>query len=366
MSVRHLLSSLLFHPGRVSLDAIAAADPASLVAAAGQEQIVPMAWRRLKTAAARDAAKNVAPQLEALGDAARRWAIYEELQRRAAGDVLDRLSRVPALFFKGASLAYSAYETPSDRMRMDWDLLVEPLAAEAADRALRDAGFVIDVKLPLGIRFRQQTYRRAIGDGECAVDLHTGVFNAPVLADRIVFSDLAARSIPLPALHPAARGVADADALVLAALHRLVHHAGEARLVWDMDIRLLASRVEENIDEVVSRAGAWLAGPLVASELSRVFRETDEAAPPAIGRAIERLAAQRSDVTSFVSERRARSDDFMLDWRSLGWRERLALARQTFFPDRDFVRASAGSTRPLPLLYVRRLIRGARAWFRRP
>lgn len=358
MSVRSLLASLVFHPGRVSREAIAAVDPLALVSSAEQEQVVPQALRGLPDASDR--------HHELLRASARRWVIYEELQHRAVGDLLDRMGGVPSVFFKGASLAYGVYGTPADRMRLDWDLLVPSAAVASADRALRNAGFVIDVKTPLGIRFRQQTYRRPAGDGECAVDLHTGVFNAPALADRIRFEPLLERSIPLPALHASARGAGDADALVLAALHRLMHHAGETRLIWDNDIRMLATRLAQRMSAVEDLARAWGAGPLVAVEIMRAFREAGDDPPDSVRSAIDALAAQTSDLRAFAVENRARSDDFAIDWRTLGWRGRLALARQTFFPAASFVRASSGSSLPLPVLYLRRILRGARAWFRRP
>lgn len=351
------LSALILDASRIGADALRAIEPAALAAAAEHEQVVMQALRALEDVSAREGGEAVRAYVEAMRDAARRWTLYEALQRRAVRGVFDDLPDVRVLAFKGAALAFCAYADPADRMRMDWDLLVEPAAAAAVERVLIDRGFVKDLKTPSGIRMRQQAYRLPIGDGECAIDLHTGVFNAPALATRIGFDALWAHAVPLPSLHRAARGTGAVDALILACLHRLVHHPGERRLVWDLDIRLLARQLAERMDDVAARARAWQVGPLVAGEMQR-------AAGPVAG--LEALAAQACDVTGFAADARSRADDFLLDWRALDWRGRAVLARETFLPDAAFVKSSAGSRLPAPLLYARRLFRGAAAWLRRP
>jgi len=365
MSVTPLLSALVFQPLKIDPGALAAHDPRALAEAAGVEQVVPLALHGLQRMEA--AGRNApAAHLEAMRYAARRWTLYEALQRRAVADVLHRAADVPLLFFKGAALAYGVYESPADRMRLDWDLLVEPSGVRDVERALLSAGFRKDLKKPGRIRVRQHSYRRDTADGECTIDLHTGVFNAPALAERIAFAELHAASVALPALHPAARGTGGADALVLACLHRLAHHPGEHRLVWDCDIRLLTGRLAGDMSDVIRRARAWDVGPLVAHEVARVAARAGDALPEDTARAADALAAQPSRLTAFIREDRSRGDDFMLDWRALGWRDRAALARETFLPDAAFVRASSPSRLPLPLLYLRRIAAGAAAWLRRP
>lgn len=352
-----VLASLIADSSQVGASPLAGIDPPVLVAAAEHEQIVMQALRALEQVAARPDGGVVRAHVDAMRGAARRWTLYEELQRKAVHGLFDDLPGVRVLAFKGAALAYGMYTAPADRMRMDWDLLVEPARAATVERVLLARGFTKDLKTPPGIRMRQQAYRLPIGDGECTIDLHTGVFNAPALASRIGFDSLYAQSVPLPSLHREARGTGAVDSLILACLHRLVHHAGETRLVWDVDIRLLVRALAERMDDVAARAREWKVGPLVASEIRR-------AAGPVAG--IDALAAQDSDVGGFAAGARSRADDFLLDWRALGWRDRAALARETFLPDAAFVKSTAGSRLPAPLLYARRLLRGAAAWLRRP
>jgi hypothetical protein len=365
MSVAALLPALVFHPERIEPGALAACDPRDLAEAAGDEQVVPLALGGLQQVQAR-AGRALTVQVAAMHQSARRWTLYEAVQRRAVAELLDVAADTPMLFFKGAALAYWLYPSPADRMRLDWDVLMPRSAAAAAERALRDAGFSKDLKKPGRIRVRQHSYRRVIGDGECVIDLHTGVFNAPALADRLDFDDLHARSVPLPALHPGARGIAGADALVLACLHRPAHHPGEHRLIWDCDIRLLARRLEAEMPAVIARALAWDAAPLVAREILRVAARAGDQLRADTSRALAALADRPSPALAFAREDRSRGDDFLLDWRALGWRDRATLVRETFLPDAAFVRAASPSRLPLPLLYLRRLAAGAAGWFRRP
>lgn len=355
MSVEGLLSALLVHPERVTSDALGASSPDDLVAGAEREHVVPQVRDGLERMA-RDSR-----HLDAMRTAARRWALYEAVQRRAIGEVLDAAAGARLLFFKGASLAYSTYAAPFARMRQDWDILVPEGDAATVERALLRCGFAKDLKTPGRIRVRQHSYRRDVGEGECAVDLHTGVFNAPGMAARVRFEALYESGMPLPALHRSARGTSEADALVIACLHRLVHHSGDPRLIWDYDVHLLVQRLRAAFDDVMARAAAWRVEALVAREISRVASRLDAPLPPEVAEGIRRVPP---DAEGFARENRSRAADFMLDWRALGWRDRVALVRETFLPDPAFVRASSGSSMPLPWLYVRRLAKGASAWLR--
>ena len=364
-SVTALLADLLFQPNRVTHAAIAACDPHALAGAAEREQIVPQVLAAIR-AIDRNAALD--SHAAALRDVARRVALQEALEHEAISRWLARLDSMPVLFFKGAALAYSLYEKPSQRMRVDWDVLIGASCLDKAGNALEAAGFVREVKVPLGVRTRQQSYRRALGTGDCVVDLHTGVVNAPALADRMTFQELWQRRHALASLHPQAYGLDDADALAVACVHRLVHHSGEGRLVWDYDISLLAARMDASETartELEVRCARWGTGPLVAVEVARVTAQITSR-PAARDEWIDRLASQPSDLMTFATPNRSRGGDFLLDLRTAGWRDRLAYVREVLFPPAGFVRASTGSSLPLPLLYARRIARGARRWLTRP
>jgi hypothetical protein len=355
MPVTPFLSILLIHPERVTAGALGAFSATDLVRAAEQEQVVPQAAAALEHAAPGSA------HLDAMRAAAREWALYEAIERRAIRDVIDAAGETRLLFFKGASLAYSAYAAPFERMRRDWDVIVPRAAFDATERLLLRCGFRKAVQAPASVRMRQQSYTRELGGAECTIDLHAELFNPPGMAGRVRFEDLHAAAVPLPGLHPLACGTSEVDALVIACLHRLVHHSSEPRLIWDYDIHMLTRRLAPGFDAVMARAASWGAERLVAAETGRVSSRFDAALPEGARERVRRVAPARDP---FARENRSRAGEFLIDWRALGWRDRLSLARDTFLPDPAFVRASSGSALPLPLLYLRRLAKGAASWFR--
>ena len=355
------LDDLLANPDRVDVHALCAGDPAGLLGAAAHEHVVPLAARALQ-AVAPSSAHAALMHREAAA-----WSLREAAERQAIAAFLDAASDVPLLFFKGASTAYSLYSPASLRMKDDWDVLVAPGGEGDAREALSRAGFHLDRSSKPGrVRMRQHTYRRDVPGSQCIVDLHVRPLNPPALAERIAFRDLDQRSVALPALHATARGLRDDAALVLACVHRLAHHSGEPRLSWDWDVLLLMRRMGDEASEAMAAlAREWGAGRFVAAEVRRVAARFREPLTAPLLAAIASLEREPPRDAGFARENRTRAQEFMLDWRALGWRDRAALVRETIAPDERFVRASTGSRLPLPLLYVTRITRGVRAWFRR-
>ena len=353
-----LLAVLLIDPARLDGQAIGAGDAAALVREAERQHVVPLAARAL------DAIDATAPAAVAMHAAAAAWALRERAEREAIGAFLDAATGVPLLFFKGASTAHTLYAAPWMRMREDWDVLVAPGSDAAARAALAAAGFAADrATKPGRIRMRQQSFRRDVPGSECIVDLHVRALNPPSLADRIPYADLERCSVPLATLHPAARGLDDAAALVVACAHRLAHHSGEPRLSWDYDVLLLSRRMDgEGARRAAALAERWGAGAFVAAEIDRVAARFGEPSNAELVRTFDRAPAA---TRGYLRPNRSRAREFALDWRALGWRDRMGLLRETLLPDASFVRAATGSRLPLPLLYVARAARGAAGWFRR-
>ena len=356
-----VLDDLLANPDRVDVHALCAGDPAALLRAAAHEHVVPLAARALQTIAP----SSVHAAL--LHAEAAAWSLREAAERQAIAAFLDAASGVPLLFFKGASTAYTLYAPASLRMKEDWDVLVAPGAETDAREALSRAGFHLDRSSKPGrVRMRQHSYRRDVPGSQCIVDLHVRALNPPALAERIAFGDLNQRSVALPALHAAARGLSDDAALVLACVHRLAHHSGEPRLSWDWDVLLLMRRAGmETSETMAALAREWGAGRFVAEEVRRVAARFHTPLDAPLLHAIANLEREPPRDAGFARQNRTRAQEFALDWRALGWRDRASLVLETLAPDERFLRASTGSRLPLPLLYVRRIARGARAWFRR-
>ena len=356
-----VLDTLLANPNRIDRRALDGVEPVTLLRAAADEHVVPLAARALQAVAPAGAHARL------MHAEAAAWTLREAAEREAIRGFLDAAGGVPLLFFKGASTAYSVYDSPSLRMKEDWDVLSAPGGEGAATQALLRAGFHLDpASKPGRVRMRQQTYHRDVSGSQAIVDLHMRALNPPALAERIRFSDLDARSVALPALHAGARGLRDDAALVLACVHRLAHHSGEPRLAWDWDVLLLMRRAtEDTAGDVTALAREWGAGRFVADEVRRVASRFEEPVPDALRHAVDALDRDPARDAGFARANRTRAREFALDWRVLGWRDRAALVRETLTPDAAFLRASTGSRLPLPWLYVTRIVRGARAWLRR-
>ena len=358
MSVTSLLIDLLRTPSRVRDEDLGVIDPSTLVRAAEAEQVTPLA------AAVLSSARPGSPHAAAMHRAAAEWTLREAAERDAIRALLDRAGDLPWLFFKGASMAYGVYAIPALRMREDWDLVVAPGAWRNAEAAILAAGFTVDRGIKPGrIRMRQRSYRKDVAGGQCIVDLHERVLNPPSLADRVPYGALDAHAMPLPRLHPLARGVAAAPSLVLACMHRLAHHSAESRLAWDYDVALLLQRMNGSREARATAGVAAACGgeAFVRAEVSRVMARFG--IPPA-AHITELLDALAPADVAYAEPNRSQAREFALDWRVLGWRDRAALVRETVFPNAAFLRASTGSRLPLPWLYMRRIAKGARGWFR--
>lgn len=353
-----LLAELLSDPERVTHDVIGVVEPAALVEAAEREQVVTLIDAALENARAPQAHRD------AMRAAARLWALREAAERDAIVALLNASGGAAGIFFKGASVAYSVYPEPHHRMREDWDLLAAPDREDELHAHLLEQGFDVDRLIkPGAVRMRQRSYRKPIAGGECIVDVHARVFNPPALADRISYEDLLCEAVPLPRLHPSARGLSVPASLTLACVHRLAHHSDEPRLSWDYDVLLLAEQLDD-AGALVTIAARWEVSDFVAAELARVFSRFKRQMPQALDAACAALSRSGARPHPYLASDRSRAREFALDWRSLSWRARASLARETFFPDAAYMRASTGSRMPLAWLYFRRMIAGAAGWFR--
>jgi len=292
------------------------------------------------------------------GDAAAglREAALREAARDARRDAvlaraLDALagSGVPALVFKGAALAHSHYPRPALRPRDDSDVLVAPCHAGAAGRVLAGLGFEAAPRAGTVRVMRQRLYRLHDDAGALHnVDLHWALSNS-VRGDALAPRALLARSLPAPALGRHARAPGAGDALLIACLHLDAHHPDSPRLLWLLDVHLLAAGLAPAARARVARQAlalglrdpcAWVLGS--AAELFHT---------PLHG--FESLGA--AEVPRAPSPRRAAQW-----WRELahlpGPRARGAWLLAHALPPADVLRGDAGT--PLAWRHARRWLRG--------
>ena len=308
--------------------------------------------------------------LAELRGAAIRAAAVESLRADDLHGVLSALAanRLDVVITKGTALAYDVYAAPELRPRGDVDLLVAREHAPATIEAFRAFGFRDQLTSGDEHGLRQVTLSRTDAHGiRHDYDLHWDVTNTPVFASALRFEEL--ESIPLPRLGPHARGLAHADALLLACIHRVAHHHDSERLIWLVDIALLRDRMTSDEHRRFWRraADARVVGVcrrsigLADEWLSRTPHDRAE---DYLGED-ELTREERS--SAFLDRELTYGGEMMLNFRALPWRARAQRLWQLAFPPADFVRETFGTRNRLllPWLYVRRGVRGVARLFRR-
>ncbi len=182
------------------------------------------------------------PEAAELARELRQAAAFDLRSAQAIGDLLEAFAAagVDALLMKGAGLAHTVYSAPYLRARVDTDVLIEPDAVDRAEQVLAAAGWHRPVERHVELTAAQRHYTRDHARGPLDhLDLHWRIANPLVFARALSFAELRGRAIPVPGLGPHARTLGLADALLLACLHRVAHHADEIQLLWLWDVHLL-------------------------------------------------------------------------------------------------------------------------------
>jgi hypothetical protein len=209
---------------------------------------------------------------------------------RSLGTVLSE-REVPWLLVKGPVLSEVVYERPDLRVYNDLDVLIARPAFSAAIDALEESGFdLLDRNWDLIRRERRAQLHLSLRLGTIA-DVHHHLLNRAAVRHSL--------SIPMRELFERATTVTVGDVQVRTLepadmlLHLCVHAglAGGDRLLWMKDIQQTLRSQPIDWDDVVRRARAWRAGPLVAVVLSRARSETGVATPEEV---IETLFGSRS------------------------------------------------------------------------
>lgn len=302
-------------------------------------------------------------------DAARASAMWELRHRALLQGLLARFAEagIDTRLLKGTALAYTLYSNPAWRARGDSDLLVRPEQRAVARAALAAVGFA-----PPGddggsedIRYQETWSFVPAEGGNHSFDLHFRPFNTAALAgedwSEAAFDD----PRPLPGLGPSARAPAPGFLLFHACLHRLLHscapyfvgdraYFGPDRLIWLMDIHLLAAAMGE-------RDWATFLRLALAQRQARACREGLLAAARWLG------TSSPPEVLTALRDHQAESRAYLhsgrlhraiADFRAIGApRDRMRYALARMFPSRSFLQSKypAMADAPLALLHARRV-----------
>ncbi|MDQ3280982.1 MAG: nucleotidyltransferase family protein [Acidobacteriota bacterium] len=295
-----------------------------------------------------------------------RAAAFEPLRAADLTVVLEALASrgVEALVIKGSALAYEVYASPDLRPRGDTDILIARKDVDASRAALLELGLKETIGSGDEHAVRQMIFTRANG---LTYDVHWSVSNLALFQSLLAYDDLRTRAVALPPLGPHARGLARADALLLACIHRVAHHHDSDRLIWLADIAYLRERMSPEEHRAFWRNAA--AGKVVTVCTRSIELADAWFAPAPQDRAEEYLTQEElmQDEPSRVMLDREITYARVLaaNFRALPWPARIARLRQLAFPPEAFMRTSFRSNAPLPWLYLRRALRGVTKLFRR-
>ena len=333
-------------------------DPRTFAATAVAEGLAPLLLHHHSPAALLPA---VEPALRAelhrqLGLAAVREA---ELRR-----VLDALGArgVDVLVIKGAHVAHAFYEHAALRPRHDADLFVRPAHREAA----------IDVLLALGYERRPAITGDAV-QGQAVfdirtvpgsvLDVHWRLASPVVAADLFDFDRLWDEAGPLEPLGIHARAPHVLDAIAIAAVHQVAHHASEPHIAWLFDLHVMLRALDDTMAAaLVARASSRRMTTLCAAAIGAVEAEFPTAAG---ARFLREVSPDPHEPSAALLRSRTPAAQAWMDVRALRtWRARASYVAGHLFPPSEYMRATYApeSRAPLAWLYACRIIAGARKW----
>jgi hypothetical protein len=305
---------------------------------------------------------------------ARRVAAVDLAQRQAIAQVLPVIAAAGGepVLLKGIALAWTHYAAPSLRPRADIDVLIAPASRAAVARALADAGLIAALQLPGEHVSSQATWTLTTTGGSTqSFDVHWRINNSPVLARLLDHAEIAAGSLPLPVLGPAARVTTAPHALLIAALHRAgsrdsPYHAagwslpGGDRLIWLMDFVLLSRGLDgEARAAAIALIEAKGAGPLLADAIA-ALRAMWPACADELAALLPPASKFDARLECYVNARPLRRR--WLDFRALGgWVARAGYVVEQVYPPVAYLRARdpRHARCPRVALAARRLLAGS-------
>ncbi len=278
--------------------------------------------------------------------------------------LLDLLASegVQAVVFKGASLAQTHYPDPALRPHVDTDLLIDERNVDAARGVFERSGHRL---LPhVTGRFVTSQFHYVDGEtgGGHTYDVHWRIADPAVFRRLLPFSEVRAHAVAIDVF--GANGFAPSipHALVMAAVHRVAHHANSDRLIWLLDMRLLLRAASsDHIDEFCLLADAAGVNAICHDACVRTADMFGDVDVPAL---LARRGASACEPTRAYLNAPSPLKRIWLDLQALGWRDRAAFLREHVLPPASYMQATSPSRAPLPWKYASRLALGLRDWIR--
>ena len=306
---------------------------------------------------------------EALAARTRAHAAIELLRRRELNAVLDVLAAegIRPVILKGTALAYSLYDNPASRPRLDTDLLIRRSQVDPVRRVMARRGYGSPAYCEGELVFGQFPSIKTDQFGVAhAFDFHWKISTQAVFADLLSFDEISDDAIRLPSIGAHARAAGPLHALLLACVHPVMHHRGVESLIWTYDIHLLASGLSErNLDRFVELAVARHVSAICAHQLAAARHRFGT---PISDRVVSTLGAVplREPSAAYLRTGRRWHDELLSNVRGLPrWADRARLLREVMLPGPAYMLKAYGlpssslSATLLPVLYIHRLASGS-------
>jgi hypothetical protein len=305
---------------------------------------------------------------EALARETRVQTATELLRQKELMSVLDVLAAedIQPILLKGTALAYGLYDSPASRLRSDTDLLIRRDDVNPVRRVMARSGYTAPAYCDGDLLFCQFPLKKTDGFGLVhTFDFHWKISTQSVFADVLVFDEIAAAAIDLPALGVHARTAGPLHALILACIHPVMHHRNAESLIWIYDVHLLASRLSgQEFDRFAGAAVAKQVSAICAHQLSAARWWFRTRIPDS---AIMKLGAvqAREPSAAYLRPNRRWGDELISSIRGLPrWTDRLRLLREVALPGPAYMLKAYGlapsslGAALLPVLYLHRLASG--------
>ena len=303
---------------------------------------------------------------DALAHSARVGTAREMVVREEIAAVLGDLAAcgAPAIVLKGAALAYSVYDNPIARPRLDTDLLIDAAHQAGARRALENRGYGAPPFCDQLFSQFQMEKIDAFGVRH-VIDVHWKISTQAVFADVLTPEEVRSRAVRIPALGAAAAGPSVVDGLLLACVHPVMHHQNAERILWIYDTHLLASSLAHDDFHAFNRlAQQKKIAAVCRRQLRRAQSLFDTRVPADV---LEDLSAARDEPSAaYLASDRTWRHELVSSIRGLPRAgDRLTLLREVLLPSPDYMLGAYGLRgKPLgpwllPALYVHRNVRGA-------
>ena len=340
--------------------------PEEFLRACDQRDLIGLICERLRRAVEDcDWPKDIC---EALARETRRRTVEELVRQKELISVLEALAAadICPILLKGTALAYSVYDRPASRPRVDTDLLIRRNHVAPVRRVMARNGYTTPAYCDGDLLFCQFPVKKTDEFGVThTFDFHWKISTQSVFADVLVFDEIAADTLALPALGVHARTADPLHALLLACIHPVMHHRNAESLIWINDVHLLACRLSEReFDRFTELAVAKHVSAICAHQLGAARRWLGTKIPHA---AMMKLRAVHASEPSaaYLRPNRRWGDELVSSIEGLPrWSDRLRLLREVTLPSPTYMLKAYGFTSSslgaalLPVLYLHRLASG--------